>query len=164
MDLFGGLQPPQMDMNGNPVPDMYGQGGFAQGYPQSYPPDMNGMMSYPQTYPQQMPSYQYNGAGYRQMQQYYPQGYGVQGYQMRKPSVSEIYRNLAQYVCSVTGTMPVNTIKLAETPQKMRHACVEAGISNLEKNLYCIPEFGITIEYYYCKSCCTLYVQGEVSF
>lgn len=172
MDLFSSIQP-QFDPNGNPIVVNQMQGAVQQGYPvQGYPQGvpMDGMQGYPQCYPQGMPSPQYNNGYYSQMQQGYPQGYEVQGYgmqgygmpQMRKPSVSEVYRNLAQYVCSVTGTMPVTTIKLEETPQKMRHACIEAGISNLEKNIYSVPEFGITVEYYYCKACCKLFVQGEV--
>lgn len=47
--------------------------------------------------------------------------------------------------------------KLEETPQLLRHACADCGISYLQMLTFNIPEAGVQIPFYFCTACGKLY-------
>ena len=54
-------------------------------------------------------------------------------------------------------------IDIGETPDVIRHSCIETGISILERQTIIIPmeHRGIEIPYYICPVCCSLYICKE---
>lgn len=47
--------------------------------------------------------------------------------------------------------------KIDETPQLLRHACAECGVSHLQMLMFNIPEAGIQIPFYFCTACGKLF-------
>lgn len=64
---------------------------------------------------------------------------------------------LRDYIISLSGAPIMKEIKIDETPDLLRHACVNCGISHLPKNIFPIPAMCSQITFYFCKSCGTLF-------
>ena len=63
---------------------------------------------------------------------------------------------------TTTGCYITKEYKIEETPNMVRHCCVQSGISQLPKYEYPVPALGVTIPYYFCKSCGTLFLCDEM--
>lgn len=73
----------------------------------------------------------------------------------RTQVVQEIQIQLANSGCSVT-----QTVNIEETPQQLRHACFQTGVSFLPMQTFGVPieDMGvIPFNYYYCNKCGKLY-------
>lgn len=66
---------------------------------------------------------------------------------------------LRNYVIMNTqGRVPISRAeKIEETPQLLRHACAECGVSRLQMLVFNIPEAGVQIPFYFCTACGKLF-------
>lgn len=160
-----------MDYGGNPFasPEMQAmlqqqsQMPMNQGaYPYSGP-ELFGMMQ--QQAMQQQAMYQPQG-GYSMYGVMPPQGGAPMGYDfMGRMDASGYVRytrqqmldGLRNYVVMQTGVPISKEEKLPETPQFLRHACAQCGISSLQMLTFQIPEAGISIPFYFCTACGKLF-------
>lgn len=56
------------------------------------------------------------------------------------------------------GRVPISKEeKIEETPQVLRHACADCGVSYLQMLTFNIPEAGVQIPFYFCTACGKLY-------
>ena len=62
---------------------------------------------------------------------------------------------------TTTGCRIMKETKIDETPNLLRHCCVQCGISQLPKNDYPIPAIGVSVPYYFCRCCGSLYIYDE---
>lgn len=62
---------------------------------------------------------------------------------------------------STTGCCIMKETKIDEAPNLLRHCCYQCGISQLPKNEFPIPAIGVSIPYYFCKTCGSLYIYDE---
>lgn len=76
-----------------------------------------------------------------------------------KYSRQQMLEGLRNYVinCNQGRVMISREEKLEETPQLLRHACADCGISYLQMLTFNIPEAGIQIPFYFCTSCGKLF-------
>lgn len=91
----------------------------------------------------------------------YPQ---MNGMYMQRPNKAMIIQALHMYVSQNFGRPPMITTKIEEEPDTIRHACIYHGISRLPKYTFPIPEFGVSIPFYFCKSCGKLYYPRDFMF
>lgn len=94
-------------------------------------------------------------------------GYGVQQYPVgRVDSMGYVHYTrqqmldgLRNYVIQNTqGRVPIaREEKLEETPQLLRHACAECGVSYLQMLQFPIPEMNLVIPFYFCTACGKLF-------
>lgn len=156
--------------------------GMGGGYPYQGP-EMLGMMGQPQTpmgrgaYPYSGPEMfgmmgQQAGAGYSMYGVMPPgvgmsQGYGFQGRMDAsgyvKYSRQQMLDGLRNFVIMQTRVPISKEEKLEETPQFLRHACAQCGVSQLQMLQFNIPEAGISIPFYFCTACGKLFYYKDFS-
>ena len=68
---------------------------------------------------------------------------------------------LRAYVVQLCQVNISSEVKLEETPNLIKHACLPCKVSRLPVNQYTIPEFGISIPFYFCKGCGKLYYMKD---
>lgn len=178
LDLLLGLQNQAMQnaytgqVGQMPVGQMgYGQMPVGQipvgqmGYPQS----MYGQMGYGQIPVQQ--NINYNQMFSPQMQPEVPsvmplqqQTFSYDRYGQIKFKVSDGINLLTQDILRRTGSYPNKVVKIAESPDLLRHACVDCGISKLPRYNFPIPEANFNISFWYCTACKTLYIPGDLIY
>lgn len=64
---------------------------------------------------------------------------------------------LRQYVYRNTGIWPQSEIKVEDLPDMWRHACAQAGVVQLPKCAFYVPETGVTVYFYFCSACGRLF-------
>lgn len=76
-----------------------------------------------------------------------------------KYSRAQMLEGLRNYVVMANqGRVPISREeKLDETPQYLRHACAECGVSQLQMLQFNIPEAGVSIPFYFCTACGKLF-------
>lgn len=97
-----------------------------------------------------------------------PMSYGydnqMMGYNMQTPRINKasVMQYIQSYVINLTQ-VPISKVeKIDETPDILRHACVEVGdVSYLQVNKFPIQELGIYVMFYFCKACGKLYIQKD---
>lgn len=129
-------------------PDYSGQGGMQQ--PQIVMPQININVQQPQ-YPQQG----YPAQGYQPQYQAPVGRMDASGYV--KYTRQQMLDGLRNYVIMQTRMTINKEEKILETPQVLRHACAECGVSKLQMLQFRIPEAGISIPFYFCTACGKLY-------
>ena len=125
---------------------------YNQGYGNMPQMDMNynqgyGNMGYGQGYGNMPQMNMYNGQGYYGMQQMQPIHY----------SKSQIIDVLRSFLQQSTNVAVSGEDKIEETPNELRHACAPWGVSFLQRCDFPVPEMGITVPFYFCKSCGKLF-------
>ena len=88
----------------------------------------------------------------------------MMGYNMQAPRINRasIMQYIQNYVINLTQ-VPISKVeKIEETPDVLRHACVEVGdVSYLQANKFPVPELGIYVMFYFCTACGKLYIQKD---
>lgn len=88
----------------------------------------------------------------------------MMGYSMQAPRINRasIMQYIQNYVINLTQ-VPISKVeKIEETPDVLRHACVEVGdVSYLQANKFPVPELGIYVMFYFCTACGKLYIQKD---
>ena len=125
-------------MTGYPGMDMGMGMGMQGGYPMS-----GGMVGFP--------------TGIPQFPEYMAGRMDASGYV--KYTRAQMLDGLRNYVIMCNnGRVPISKEeKLEETPQLLRHACAECGVSQLQMLTFNIPEAGIQIPFYFCTACGKLF-------
>lgn len=87
----------------------------------------------------------------------------MQGMKMRKIPKHQVYDEISMYVYQNTGIQPQHIQKLSETPDTLRHACAQTGITFLTKYCYTVVSQGMPVQvpFYFCNSCGKLFVFSD---
>ena len=70
---------------------------------------------------------------------------------------NEILQGLRDYVVNQTGKPISKEEKIEETPELLRHACVECKVSQLGVCYFTVPEMNLSVPFYFCTACGKLY-------
>ena len=75
----------------------------------------------------------------------------------------EVYDAISLQVFNTTGIRVLNVIKLDEYKNAIKHCCLKRGISLLHINYFSFFDGSMTIQvpYFFCNTCCTLYVYSK---
>lgn len=87
----------------------------------------------------------------------YPQGNMGFGYQMPKINRREALEQLKMQIASTTGVYVSQEVGIEDYSETFRHACLDSGVSFLQKCEYKIPEVGVSIPFFFCMSCGKLF-------
>lgn len=111
----------------------------------------------------------YSHQGYMQ-QRFNQQGYNAnmmpQDSLLPRVTKSEVVSIIQGNVMQSTGISPQRVIKIQDAPDTLRHACVQCGIVHLPKYSMSIPaqQGMLTPSFYFCSSCCSLYVVDDYMY
>lgn len=89
---------------------------------------------------------------------YYPEQ------QFRRIPKAEVYQAIQTHCCQQTG-VPVSIMeKIDEFPDKLRHSCLNTGVTELQQYTWNVQsEYGvIDVPFYFCKACGKLFVSNTV--
>lgn len=82
---------------------------------------------------------------------------------MSKIPKNQVYRYIADEATRVTRVPVTKINKIQEVPNTMRHSCPRTGIVFLQKFEYSVPTPTgvISVPYYFCSMCGTLFIYSE---
>ena len=75
-----------------------------------------------------------------------------------RPQIIQVLRD---YCTNSTGVYISKEEKIDEAPQLLRHACAEAGISQLSMYEFPVQAMGISVPFYFCKACGKLFYMKD---
>ena len=129
-----------------------------------YAPNVYGQMGYNQVPIQQNINYTQMQSGVSSVVPLQQQTFNYDRYGQIKFKVSDGINLLTQDILRRTGSYPAKVVKIAESPDLLRHACVDCGISKLPRYNFPIPEVNFNIYFWYCTACKTLYIPGDLIY
>ena len=82
----------------------------------------------------------------------------------RRYTKTEVYDSIKSYCCTNSSGVS-DMVKLDETPDVIKHSCVQTGVTFLQSLVWNVPipeEYYIQVPFYYCSCCGKLYVKNNI--